>query len=193
MNANDFDFLTGLPTMTSFFELVTAKKEEIVKNGSQAVILFITLHGMRTYNQKFGFTGGNEFLKTFASILAKHFENESCCRLGGVHFSVIADEVCIEEKAQKFLEDFRIAFSGKEIFTHIGVYPYKTEDVSINMACDRAKLACDNIKDSRTSGINFYDLSIKHAEENHRYIIENFNRAIADAGLQSTISRLCGR
>ena len=180
MNANDFDFLTGLPTMTSFFELAISKKEEIVKNGSQAVILFITLHGMRNYNQKFGFAGGNEFLKSFASILAKHFENENCCRLGGVHFSVIADEVCIEEKAQKFLEDFRIVFSGKEIFTHIGVYPYKTEDVSINMACDRAKLACDNIKDSRTSGINFYDLSIKHAEENHHYIIETLNKAISE-------------
>ncbi|MBQ4379267.1 MAG: EAL domain-containing protein [Treponema sp.] len=180
MDANYYDYLTGLPTMTYFFEISAARKEKIIKNFGQPTLMFLTLSGMKSYNQRKGFFDGNEFLKSFAKLLAQYFENENCCRLGGVHFAVIADDRNIKEKLQKFIEESRLINPEIETFPHVGIYQYSNEDVSINIACDRAKLACDTLKNERSSGIAYYDQTIRHAEENHRYIIENLNKAISE-------------
>ncbi len=180
MDSNYYDFLTGLPTMTYFFEFSSSRKATIIENLGQPVLLFITLNGFKPYNQKHGFAKGNELLKSFASILAQHFDNENCCRLGGVHFATISDERSLESTTRSFIESCKSLNSDFGIYPHIGIYQYSNEDVSINVACDRAKLACDGLKNERTAGIKYYNQAIKHAEEKHRYITENLNKAISE-------------
>ena len=180
MDANFYDFLTGLPNMTYFFEISSARKETITKNLGIPTVLFITLHGLNTFNQKQGFLEGNNFLKSFAELLASYFEKENCCRLGGGHFSVIADGTNIDDKLRSLIENCKNLNTTGGIHPHIGIYTYENDDVNINMACDRAKLACDSLEDNRTAGIARYDQKIKHEEENHRYILENLNKAISE-------------
>ena len=180
MDSNYYDYLTGLPTMTYFFEFSASRKAAIIENSGQPVLLFITLNGFKPYNQKHGFAEGNELLKSFASILSQHFNNENCCRLGGVHFATITDERSLETKLQSFIENCKSLDSDFGIYPHIGVYQYSNEEVSINVACDRAKLASDGLKNEHTAGIKYYNQAIKHAEEKHRYITENLNKAISE-------------
>lgn len=180
MDANYYDYLTGLPTMTYFFEISQSCKESISKNFGQPVLVFLNLHGMKSYNQKQGFQKGNEFLKSFAQLLAQYFNKENCCRLGGVHFAIIADDTKIRDTLREFLERCKILNTTAGIYPHIGIYQYQTEDVSINVACDRAKLACDTLKRENKEGVAYYDQTTRKAEENHRYIIENLNRAISE-------------
>lgn len=180
MDANYYDYLTQLPTMTYFFEISAARKETIIKNYGQPSLLFISLNGMKIFNQKLGFAEGNLYLHAFSELLAEFFERENCCRLGGVHFAVIADDNSVPQKLNLFLEKAKLINSNADIILHIGIYQYQTEDVNINVACDRAKLACDTLKNEKKDGISYYDQTIRHAEENHRYIIENLNRAIAE-------------
>ena len=180
MNASYYDYLTGLPTMTYFFEISAEKKASIVKNGGQPSLLFLSLHGMKTFNQKNGFVEGNKFIQAFTSILTRYFDNDNCCRLGGVHFAVIADDLQKDEILHSFFEDFKSIGAASGIYPHIGIYQYKIEDVSINMACDRAKLACNTLKNSYEAGVSNYNQTIRYAEEKHRYIIENFSRAISE-------------
>ena len=52
MDVNYYDYLTGLPTMTYFFETAAAIKEKITKQYDQPVLLFLNLSGMKVYNQK---------------------------------------------------------------------------------------------------------------------------------------------
>lgn len=180
MDANYYDYLTGLPTMTYFFEISQSCKKSISKNFGQPVLVFLNLHGMKSYNQKQGFQKGNEFLKSFAQLLVQYFNKENCCRLGGVHFAVITDNKNLEETLHHFIDNCKDHYSDIGIFPHIGIYQFQNEDVSINVACDRAKLACDTIKNDKTSEIAYYNQTIRHAEETHRYIIENLNRAISE-------------
>lgn len=180
MDANYYDYLTGLPTMTYFFEISQARKDSITKELGQPNLVFLNLHGMKSYNQRFGFAQGNEFLKSFASLFSRYFGNDNCCRLGGVHFAAISNDNNLEDTLNRFSEEFHNIFSDYDIYPHIGVYQFQNEDVSINVACDRAKLACDTLKSSHNFGISYYNQAIRHAEENHRYIIENLNKAIAE-------------
>ena len=183
MDANYYDYITKLPTMTYFFEISAARKESIIKNNGQPVLLFLSLQGMKDFNQKNGFADGNQYLQSFASILASYFDAENCCRLGGVHFAVIADDTKIKDTVRSFLDRCKILNTTAGIYPHIGIYQYQTEDVSINVACDRAKLACDTLKSENKEGIAYYDQTTRKAEENHRYIIENLNRAISERWL----------
>ena len=180
MDANYYDYLTGLPTMTYFIEISQARKDSISQNLGQPDLVFLNLHGMKSYNQKFGFVKGNDFLKSFASLFSKTFDNENCCRLGGVHFAAITADHNLEETLNRFSEEFKNLFSDCDIYPHIGIYQFQNEEVSINVACDRAKLACDTLKNSHNFGASYYNQAIRHAEENHRYIIENINKAIAE-------------
>ena len=180
MDANYYDYITKLPTMTYFFEISAARKESIIKNNGQPALLFLSLQGMKDFNQKNGFADGNQYLQSFASIMASYFDAENCCRLGGVHFAVIADDTKIKDTIREFLERCKILNTTAGIYPHIGIYQYQTEDVSINVACDRAKLACDTLKNENKEGIAYYDQTTRKAEENHRYIIENLNRAISE-------------
>ena len=91
MDANYYDYLTQLPTMTYFFETSTTRKESIKKNHGSPAILFITLHGLKSYNQKNGFPEGNKILQSFAKLLSNIFDRENCCRLGGAHFALITE------------------------------------------------------------------------------------------------------
>ena len=180
MDANYYDYITKLPNMTYFFEISAARKESIVKNNGQPALLFLSLQGMKDFNQKNGFADGNQYLQSFASIMASYFDAENCCRLGGVHFAVIADDTKIKENLRDFLERCKIFNTTAGIYPHIGIYQYQTEDVSINVACDRAKLACDTLKNENKEGVAYYDQTTRKAEETHRYIIENLNRAISE-------------
>jgi len=180
MDVNYYDYLTGLPTMTYFFETAAAIKEKITKQYDQPVLLFLNLSGMKVYNQKQGFSAGNDFLKAFSETLTKYFDKENCCRLGGVHFAAISGEKQAKDTVYKFLDSCKLLDPTNVIFPHVGIYQYSTEDVSINMACDRAKLACDALKNDKTAGLAYYDLSIRHADENHRYIVENLSKALSE-------------
>lgn len=180
MDANYYDYITKLPNMTYFFEISAARKESIIKNNGQPALLFLSLQGMKDFNQKNGFADGNQYLQSFASIMSSYFDSENCCRLGGVHFAIIADDTKIKDTLREFLERCKILNTTAGIYPHIGIYQYQTEDVSINVACDRAKLACDTLKSENKEGVAYYDQTTRRAEENHRYIIENLNRAISE-------------
>lgn len=183
MDANYYDYLTKLPTMTYFFETSLSKKDDILKKGGEPCLLFIRLNGMKNLNQRNGFQDGNQYMQDFSEVLSSFFESGNCCRLGGVHFAVIADNTGIEDVLHNFFTDCGKIKNGSEIYSHVGIYQFKNEEVSTNIACDRAKLACDNLKNEHTSRIAYYNISIKHAEENHRYIIDNFQKAISERWL----------
>ena len=69
IKASRYDFLTGLPSMTYFFELAEAEKEKILKSGGEPALLYIDFSGMKFFNNKHGFAVGNQMLQAFAQLL----------------------------------------------------------------------------------------------------------------------------
>ena len=84
---NNFDFLTGLPNMTYFFELTRVSKEHVLEKGGNCTLGYANLNGMKYYNKKHGFAEGDKLLRDFAEILIKYFGSEHSCRIGQDNFA----------------------------------------------------------------------------------------------------------
>ena len=177
-NKVNYDYLTGLPSMSYFFELAEAGRREFLRNGENGALLFIDLSGMKNFNQKYGFAEGNKLIRAVARNLVGFFGNESCSRFGGDHFVVYTRAMDVEKKTRLFLDSCQDVNDGKILPIRVGVYKDRGDDVDISTACDRARIACNKNRQTYINQINFFDDDMLVKEENRRYFIENLDKAI---------------
>ncbi len=184
LKATHFDYLTGLPSMTYFFELADRRKEDLLREGSQPVLLYMDFCGMKHFNTKYGFSGGDDLLKAFAQYLLRTFPNDFCSRFGSDQFMLVTKDEGLEETLEQLFEDCRKLNGGNSLELHVGIYRRQEETVPVTMACDRAKFACNALKGSYASGYNFYSQDLRDEEERQRYVVENLDRAIEEKWIQ---------
>ena len=179
-NASRYDYLTGLPSMTYFFELAEAAVKDMLKNNLQPMLLYTDFSGMKFFNTKQGFSSGDKMLQDYACLLTKTFGNDNCCRIASDHFAVICENKELEKKLNIIFEEFGSLFDGKTPPVHVGIYPYGIEEVSVSTACDRAKLACSMLKGSYASVLSYYNAELREQTVLKQYIIENFETALRE-------------
>ena len=184
VRASYYDYLTGLPSMTYFFELAEASKREIREKGDNPALLYMDFSGMKFYNTRHGFAEGDNLLRAFARILVRLFGAERCCRIGADHFAVQTEETGLDEKIRTMLTECQQMNGGKTLPLHVGVYPRQAESVHTSVACDRAKLACSAIRGRYGMAVNYYSQDLNDDVERRQYIIENIDRAIREKWIQ---------
>ena len=180
LKANQYDYLTGLPSMAYFFELAEAARYHYVKDGKEPVFLYMDFCGMKFFNTKNGFAEGDKLLLAFSGLLKLTFSNENSCRIGADHFAAFTTADGLEEKLTRFLEDSRKLNGGDSLPVHIGIYSNGLDPVPVSTACDRAKLACDAIKNAVSSAFNYYSSALKDDAVKRQYILSNLDRAIRE-------------
>lgn len=180
LKSNQFDYLTGLPSMTYFFELAEIGKKAIERSGSRPVLLFLDLSGMKYFNSKHGFSEGDKLLQCFAKLLTKTFNNENCCHVGGDHFAVYCREDGLEDTLHKFFLKCREINGGESLPVRVGIYIYDSEEVAVSLACDRAKYACDELRNTFESGFKYFNKSLSDDAERRQYILSNIDRAMEE-------------
>ena len=179
LKASRYDYLTGLPSMTWFFELAVSGREAIHREGLHAALLYMDFSGMKYYNTRHGFSEGDKLLQAFAKILAGTFCSENCCRFSSDHFVVVAPEEGLENRLCQLFVETAALNGGKSLPLHVGIYPERIESVPVAVACDRAKLACDGLRSNYASCYSFYTLKARDSAEHRQYILSNLDRAIA--------------
>ncbi len=183
--ASQYDYLTGLPSMTYFFELAEAGKANILNSGSFPVFLFIDLNGMQFFNNKHGFAEGDRYLQAFAHILAKLFSNENCCRFGQDHFGVFTREEGLEDILRRLFAENSLLNNGSSMSVRVGIYPAKIADVPVSAACDRAKIACDVLRRSAGSGFHYFGSELQNDIRRKQYILDHFDQALRENWIQA--------
>ena len=179
-----YDFLTGLPSMSHFFEYADTAKNEILQKGELPVLMLMDFSGMKYFNIKYGYAEGDKLLKAFAEVLGWMFGVENCCRISGDHFVVITEEIDLEDRLQEMFLECRKMNNGKNLPVHVGIYPSRQENIHISIACDRARLAAAALKGMYASAFNYYSQEENDDKERKRAIIENFDRAIEEQWIQ---------
>ena len=180
LRASYYDYLTGLPSMTYFFELAEEGKKTIRARGDNPAMLYMDFSGMKFYNTRHGFAEGDKLLRSFSRILIRIFGAERCCRIGADHFAVQTEETGLSEKIQRMLEECSSMNEGKTLPLHVGVYRRQTKSVHTSVACDRAKLACSALSGTYGMAVNYYSQDLNDDVEKRQYIIENIDRAIRE-------------
>lgn len=185
VKANYFDYLTGLPGMSYFFELAEQQRRELLDSGKTAAIVFSDFIGMKYYNIKRSFAEGDKLLRLFADIIKGHFGFNSCCRFGSDHFCIIADAEGLEDKLHAVIAELSIANGGKTLPVRMGICLDRQGVAAISADCDRAKYACDSRGSLYRSGFSYFDRSMLDRVENTQYIIGNLDRAIREGWIQT--------
>ena len=180
LTASRYDYLTGLPNLIRFFELAENGKEAMHRAGESPVLLYMDLVGMKSFNNRHGFEGGNRLLKAFAGLLADRFGLEQCSHIGADRFAVFTKNDRLEETMNGLFEDARQINGGNMLPIRVGVYPDSMEDVSATVAYDRAKMACDELPSNGGSCYKYYSEELREQIRRRRYIRQNLDRALSE-------------
>ena len=184
LKGNYYDLLTGLPGMTYFFDLVRAKRREMLKAGQKPAFLYLNLSGMKFYNKERGFAEGDRLLQAFSQLLIRAFGGENCSRFGRDHFAVFTALEGLDDKLRQLFEDWDALNQSDCPPILAGVYPDSMEDMDISAACDQAKIACDAIRHTFVSSIKYFDSDMLAHAERQQYIITHLDQAMAQKWIQ---------
>lgn len=188
MSANQrehYDFLTGLPNMTYFFELADAGIRRMRGEGRQAIILFMNLSGMKVYNNQYGYAEGDKLIREMGALLKRTFRNENCGRFGQDNFAVFTEDVQLEERLERLLSDSEALNDGNSLPLRVGVYRVEAEgEIEIALACDWAKMACNENRSARRSRYCYFDADMLASVEMNQYIVDHIDRAVREGWIQ---------
>ncbi len=180
-----YDVLTGLPNMDYFFELAEARRDAIIESGEKPIMLFIDVSGLKYFNHKYGFDEGSKYLQLFSKCILSTFGLDNCSRIGQDHFAAVSIDSGIDKKIKQFFEDCKIINSGNSLPVRVGIY--RDEDdgyVSVSLACDRAKMACDSKRGTFESVYCYYNEEQKQDVLKRQFVLSNFDKALSEKHIQ---------
>lgn len=181
----NYDYLTGLPSMTYFLRLADEGRSRMQENGESSAILYTDLSGMKYFNKKYGFAEGDKLIKAFAITLANNFGEKNCSRFGQDHFAVFTSSNDLDNRLNKLIDECRSLNDNKTLNIRIGIYLDTMGVVETSLACDRAKYACNAKHDNYRSYYTYYDKNMLAFEVRRQYIIDNLDRAIKENWIQA--------
>ena len=197
------DTLTGLNNRDSFY----ASVEKLMKKDSEHtyVIGMLNVDRFKIVNELFGSKNGDMILKNIADVLKKMTKkNGTCARFEADRFAICTTAEYIDENIGG-IEQFLI---GKDswnclnypIFLHAGFCLIDDKDIPVDLLCDRANMALQEVKGNYITRWNYYNDSLKksmlieqelinemdHALENHEFVV--YYQPIVDVRTKKTIS-----
>ena len=180
LRAVRYDLLTGLPNLAYFFKLAEIAKGTYLAEGKVVVLLYMDLSGMKNYNYTNGFAEGDKLLLAFTEILVRTFGREQSCHIGADRFAAFTTVDGLEEKLTGFLQEAAVMNGGKTLPVQIGIYTTAMGKVPVTQAYDRAKIACDSLKNAGRSGFDYYSYEMGEDLRRKKYILENIDKAIQE-------------
>ena len=181
---SNYDYLTGLPSMTYFFDLASAAKQPILERGEEPTMLYMDLCGMKLFNAQNTYEEGDDLLREFARALKDAFGDRCCCRVGADHFAAYTVRRGLEDKLELFFQACGNINGGNSLPVRVGIYSNSMGDVTASGACDRAKFACDSIRDVFESRFCYYSSSLLDEAQRRRHILTNLDRALNEKWVQ---------
>lgn len=172
------DDLTGLYNMRYFRQKGSEFTEDLIKKGKQPYCIYFNIRNFHTYNETYGFSGGDRMLKSIARILQDTFPHGLLSRFGDDHFVVITGQEKLQERITRMSTRINNIRRGVIVEMKAGVYKIKDSEMDISIICDCAKLACDSIKREYGSTVQLYDGKMDEKVHLQEYIIRSFQEAL---------------
>ena len=172
------DELTGLHNLTGILEHLQGRGEYAACDST--VIIYINVMNFKSFNQRYGFSGGNDYIKGIASEIKTVFADELVARAGGDHFIVLSNSISKKEIENKLdsLRDVAHKYEkGLVMRIKAGVYLAKGDEEDPVVMVDRAKIACDDIIRVYDRDTNFYTDELEKRNRLRQYVIDNFDTA----------------
>ncbi|MCR5251347.1 MAG: EAL domain-containing protein [Lachnospiraceae bacterium] len=177
------DERTGIPNMHRFCEESKAFQE--AHADREQVFLSFNVENFRTYNDRYGYSGGNELLKKIGELLAEHFPEEPYARQGDDKFAALCDAEGHEERIRALREAFLAQNTG-EIYLDLktGVYRSSKVEPEPRLAVDHARYAASLLKNHNDRYIREYDQKLAEGYSIRQYVLNNIEKAVKEGYIQ---------
>ncbi|WP_051200067.1 bifunctional diguanylate cyclase/phosphodiesterase [Butyrivibrio sp. FCS006] len=175
---DNIDELTGLYNLNGILSHLQGHETRAAEGS--IVIIYLNVMNFKSFNQRYGFVGGNEFLRGLAGEIKGLFPEELIARTAGDQFIILAnslDEKEITDRLTMLSEASARHDKGLRLHIKAGIYQQTGDETDPVIMIDRAKTACDDIIRVYDKSINFYDEALSKKNELRQYVIDNFESA----------------
>ncbi len=174
-NKSGLDMLTSLPNMMTFRNKALLILNNTNLQESPMSVVYFDVDMFKLFNEKYDFQRGDQLLKSLAEILEFNFPEQLVSRFADDHFVVLCKSEKLEHTLEKVQLDFYSVWSNR---LKAGIYNYTDKETDISIACDRARIACDSIKNQYAIDYRYYDEKLNENHLMEQYIIDHFEDAL---------------
>ncbi len=184
LQSDSIDLLTGLPNMQTFGIRASTLLDTMDRDKDTVVLIYLDIKNFKSYNEDYGFQAGDDLLRDVAKVLRKSFPERLVARFGDDHFVVMCYEDEYEECLRRAIESANGIHDTFGMPLKAGVYFYEDQNEEIDVACDRARTACNSIKERYDVDWRLYDDELRKSDEQRTYVISHVDDAVSNGWLR---------
>ena len=175
------DDLTGLANMKYFKAKAPDVIAKFLKDGKLASCIYFNVRNFHTYNETYGFSGGDRMLRSIGRILQETFPYGLVSRFEDDHFLVITSQGDLRDKIKRMSVRINNIRRGVIVEMKAGIYAIKDSSMEIGIIIDCARLACESIKREYGTTVQYYEGKMDEIVHLQEHILSTFQRSL-DSG-----------
>ena len=179
VNASERDELTGVYNKHIFEEY--ALRIDKYRHDVKRDMIVLNISRFHLYNELYGKDEGDNVLISIANILKDIASNNDgiVARLQRDYFALYINHIDNYDDLINIINnDLKNKYNISNVTLKLGIYSVFNTDENIDARIDRAKLVCDEIKDSNTKFYNVYNDDDQKNQLFKERLIYDFNKAI---------------
>ena len=195
------DDVTGMSNIRKFRTQASEYVKTCMSEEKKPAYVFFNVENFLTYNDRFGYEKGNEFLKILGGIIEDHFPGEPCARDTEDHFVVVSCRDNLADRIGQIREAFRKGYK-KEIYLDLkaGIFRPSDPDADPILELNKARIACSHLKNREELYIIEYDEKMDKQYRLRQYVLNNIDKAVKEGFIKvyyqpvvwSEDGKLCG-
>ena len=177
------DERTGIPNMRHFCDRAMEFQEK--HSEEERAFLSFNIENFRTYNDRYGYEGGNQLLAGLGKLLSEHFPEEPIARQGDDKFAALCLSGGVEERIRKLHDAFLAEHKG-EVYLDLktGYYRSSETEEEPRQAVDKARYAAGLLKHQNDRYLREYDRKMAEDYSARQYILNNIDKAVTEGYIQ---------
>ena len=174
--------VTGLLNMMQFMRHASAHMQDPL--AEPLTFMYFDIENFKSFNQRYGFQQGNRLLRYVADLLRETFEGNLVARFNDDHFAVATQRKNPNDCIQFIHERIRVYDLGLPMEMKAGIYHPLPEVTDVALIMDRAKIACNSIKNTYDLTWAEFDPAMEEEINFRSHIIRSFQEAMIEGCIE---------
>ncbi len=174
--------VTGLLNMMQFMRHAAAHMRD--EMAEPLTFMYFDIENFKSFNQRYGFQQGNRLLRYVADLLREIFEGNLVARFNDDHFAVATQRKDPSDCIQFVHERIRVYDLGLPMEVKAGIYHPPPEVTDVALIMDRAKIACNSIKNTYDLTWAEFDPAMEEEINFRSHIIRSFQEAMIEGYIE---------
>ena len=174
--------VTGLLNMMQFMRHASAHMQDPL--AEPLTFMYFDIENFKSFNQRYGFRQGNRLLRYVADLLRETFEGNLVARFNDDHFAVATQRKNPNDCIQFIHERIRVYDLGLPMEMKAGIYHPPPEVADVALIMDRAKIACNSIKNTYDLTWAEFDPAMEEEINFRSHIIRSFQEAMIEGCIE---------